>query len=522
MSRHIKGKNRNQLSILPISLDDMIDENNPVRVIDSLVESLDMIALGFKHVEPKATGRKPYDSKDLEKLYLYGYFNGVRSSRKLEKECKRNIEVMWLINSLTPDDKTISDFRKDNKEAMTKVFKQFSLLCNELGLYGKEIIAVDGSKFRANNSRKKNYTKNKVKKMLAYYEEAAKKRIEDLTKMAEDIEKNGEISITDPDAKHMSVSNNGTDIAHNVQTAVDSKNHLVVAVDVVSTPADQNQLYNMASKAVEELGIKKDKSNEKEEVEEKEIITVLADKGYYCGEELKKCKEDGIRTIVPKQKSGSRTGNEKYIKDNFIYDEKKYIYICPNGEILRNISKPTSKKQTYKNIEACMKCKDKDKCTTAKKSRNIVRNPYQETYDEVDKITLENKKLYKQRQMMVEHPFGTVKRTLGCSYFLTRGNENVKAESFIHFLTYNIIRVINIMGVKELTAILKSKKHIFLYTFHNYVKFISINNKYVKIVFKKTKKTGCFYAVCRPLNVVNLSKILSKTIFKKYNYSKLT
>lgn len=360
MSRYIKGENRNQLNMIPLSLDEMIAEDNSVRVIDALVDSLDIKALGFKYALPKEKGRKPYNPEHMLKLYIYGYFNGIRSTRKLEKECKRNIEVMWLLDNLGPDDKTISNFRKDNKKAITEVFKQFSMLCSELGLYGKEVIAVDGSKFRANNSRRKNYTKNKVKKTLEYYEEtakkyiellnendekeknekvkkhtkqeistkleAAKKRIEELTEMAEEIEKNGEISITDPDAKHMSVSNNGTDIAHNVQIAVDSKNHLVIAVDVVSTPADQNQLHNMSSKAVEELGLKEDENGDlKKEAEEKDIITVLADKGYYCGEELEKCRKDHIRTIVPKQKSGSRTGNEEYVKDNFIYDAQKDI-----------------------------------------------------------------------------------------------------------------------------------------------------------------------------------------------------
>ncbi len=517
MLRYVEGENRNQLNILPISLDEMVSDDNPVRVIDALVDSLDMTALDFKYAQPKEFGRKPYNPKCMLKLYIYGYFNGIRTTRKLEKECKRNIEVMWLLDNLKPDDKTISNFRKDNKKAIAEVFKQFSMLCNELGLYGKEIIAVDGSKFRANNSRKKNYTKNKVKKMLEYYEEiankyiellnendkneekeisytkeeltdkleTAKKRIEELKEMAEEIKQNGEISITDPDAKHMSASNNGTDISHNVQIAVDSKNHLVVAVDVVSTPADQNQLHNMASKAVEELGLKKSENDETENEsedkvsdEEKEIITVLADKGYYCGEELKKCKKDNIKTIVSKQKTGSRTGNEEYIKDNFIYDKEKDIYICPKGEILKNISRSSSKEQKYRNTQACNKCEDKDKCSTSKTGRVIRRGQYQEVYDEVDKITIKNKELYKQRQMIVEHPFGTVKRTLGFTYFLTRGNENVKAESFMHFFTYNLNRIINILGVEKLTRILKAKQQAFLNIFYSYRKsnIILMNN----------------------------------------------
>ena len=503
MTRYIKGDNRNQLNLIPISFDEMIDENNPVRVIDALVESFDMVALGVNHAKTKVKGRKPYNPKHLLKLYMYGYFNGVRSSRKLERECRRNIEVMWLIDRLTPDDKTISNFRKDNKKALMEVFKQFSILCNELGLYGKKIIAVDGSKFRANNSRRKNYTKNKVKKMLEYYEEAAKKyiellddnddeeknaetikhskeeiqnkldnakkRIKELTEMAEEIEKNGEISITDPDSKHMSVSNNGTDIAHNVQVAVDSENHIVVAVDVVSTPADQNQLYNMASKAVEALEIE-------EESESEELITALADKGYYSGEDLNKCKEAKIRTIVAKQKSSTKTGNQDYSKDNFKYDKEKDIYICPQGKILKNRSRKDSKFQLYRNSNECRECKYKSECTSNKKGRSIKRGEYQEIYDEVDKRTKENKELYRQRQMIVEHPFGTIKRGLGFTYFLTRGNESVKAESSMHFFTYNLIRVINIVGVKELTQILEEKKHAFFYF------------PYISVIFDKARK----------------------------------
>lgn len=511
MSRYIEGQDRNQLNILPISLDEMISEDNPVRVIDALVDSLDMKTLNFKYSVPKETGRKPYDPKYILKLYIYGYFNGIRSTRKLEKECKRNVEVMWLLDNLKPDDKTISNFRKDNRDSITEVFKQFSMLCNELGLYGKEIIAVDGSKFRASNSRRKNYTKNKVKKMLSYYEEiakkyiellndndksekeeekytkeeltekleAAKKRIEELTEMAENIQENGEISITDPDAKHMSASNNGTDIAHNVQIAVDGENHLVVAVDVVSSPADQNQLHNMALKAVEELGLKENIDNAIQG--DREIITVLADKGYYSGEDLEKCKKDRIRTIVPKQKSGTRTGNEEYTKDKFIYDKDEDIYICPHGEELKNISKVSTKDKVYKNIKACNKCKNKDKCTTSKEGRIIKRGPYQKTYDEVDKITLENKELYRQRQMIVEHPFGTIKRSLGFTYFLTRGNENVKSESYMHFFTYNLIRVINIVGVEELTSILKARRQAFFNDFWKLVKIKRNNHKLLLI-----------------------------------------
>ena len=476
MPRYVEGRNRSQTSMILMNLDKMIDEENPVRAIDVIVDSFDLEKIGFKYAKTKNTGRRPYNPSDMLKLYIYGYFDGVRASRKLENECDRNIELMWLINNLKPDFKTIANFRKDNKECLEKVFKEFSIICDELGLYGKEVVAIDGSKFRANSSRRKNYTKGKVKKMLEHYDksakkymeildledkkdnnknssetinikdkvEKAKKRIEELEKLAAKIEEGGEISITDPDARHMSVSNNGTDIAHNVQIAVDSKYHLVVAVDVVSTSADQGQLYKMAKKASEKLGIElKTENNNKEDV-----MTVLADKGYYSGAELEKCKESGIKAIVARQKTVSKTGNPDYAKDKFIYDKEKDTYICPQGSTLKNSSRKDSRNQLYRNIKACIECEYKDECTSNKRGRTVRRREYQGIYDEVDKRTIENKELYRQRQMMVEHPFGTIKRGLGFTYFLTRGNEGVKAESFMHFLIYNLKRVINIIGTR--------------------------------------------------------------------------
>ena len=297
MQRYEKGEGREQVKV--VSLEEMIEQDNPVRVIDAFVNSLDMIKLGFKYAETKETGRKPKDPSDMCKLYLYCYFNGIRSSRKIERECTRNIEIMWLTDNITPHNRTISDFRKDNKKAIENLFKEFSMLCDMLGLIGKEMIAVDGSKFRASNSRRKNLTKNKVKKMIKHHEEsaqrymglleendkeiddqsleietkeelqekleAAQKRIKELNEIAEEIEKNGNISLTDKDSKHMSVSNNGTDISHNVQVAVDSKNHLIVAIDVTSSPADQGQLHNMSTLAAKELGIELKETTENTE-----------------------------------------------------------------------------------------------------------------------------------------------------------------------------------------------------------------------------------------------------------------
>ena len=304
MSGYIKGKiNTKQHSLIPTCYDEMISEDNPVRVLEVFVDNLDLKKLEFKNANRDKTiaGRPSYNPKDLLKLYLYGYFNGIRSSRKLARECERNIEVFWLINELKPD------FRTNNITNMKKVFKEISILCDSLDLIGKEIVAIDGSKFRANNGRKKNYTKGKIDKQIKYYEEnidkyieildkedyeekenkvkidkqelkkkieEAKKRVNELEEIKKEIEQKGEISITDPDSRHMKTNNNGTDISHNVQIAVDNKAHLVVTVDVTSSPADQGQLSNIAKQTKKELEVDK--------------ITVLADKGYWNGEELKK------------------------------------------------------------------------------------------------------------------------------------------------------------------------------------------------------------------------------------------
>lgn len=511
MSRYIEGESRDQVNILPICLDEIIDESNAVRIMDALVESFDMKEMDFTYAEPKTTGRKSYDPKDMLKIYIYGYFYGIRSSRKLERECKRNIELMWLVNNLKPDFKTIADFRKNNKKALMLVFKQFSLICDELKLFGKEVIAVDGSKFRANNARRKNLTKRKVKKIIEHYEKAARKylevlehddqeqfndekltreemlqriqvaqaKIQEYEGLEKEIEKNGEISLTDPDAKHMSVSNNGTDVSHNVQIAVDQKHHLVAVVDVVSTPADQGQLYQMTEKAIKELNIEKvDK--------EENRITVLADKGYYTHEDLEKCKENKIKAIVPKQKSPSKTGYEEYSKDYFYYDRETDSYRCPQGQILLCKSSPSTKVKIYHNYEACQKCKYKDRCTKDTNGRKIRRSNHQDLYDEFDDIMKCNKELYKERQMIVEHPFGTIKRTLGYTYFLTIGNESVKAESFMHFFTYNLKRVINIVGIKKLIAYLKT--HIF----NHFIIFY----KHVEIKGKNQRKLASVVFVC--------------------------
>jgi transposase len=470
---YIIGENRSQITLFPEAIDDYIMNDNPVRVIEVFINSLDMQELGFQRANPNINGRPAYDPRDLLKLYLYGYMNRIRSSRRLETEAGRNLELLWLLRKLKPDFKTIADFRKDNPVGIKGVFKQFTLLCKEWELYSQKVVAVDGSKFRASNSKRNNFSENKIQRHLKYIdekintylqqldsndedeadihvpsEEEIKKRIVELKQrkqkyitLQKEMAETGasEVSTTDPDARLMAVNNNGLEVSYNVQTVVDQKHKLVVDSEVINNPADQGQLNMMAQKAKEVLGV--------------EEIKVLADKGYYSSKDLVKCEKDHIETYVPKQRFTGNIANPEFQPDKFQYNEEQDHYICPAGHPLypgkiREVKEV--KYRVYKNHRACQQCKLKDQCTKSQKGRAIHRNIDQALLDEIDQRTSKNKELYMQRQMLVEHPFGTVKRAWGFSYFLTRGQKSVGTENKLHFLAYNIRRVISILGVKEI------------------------------------------------------------------------
>ena len=470
---YIKGEDRYQITLFPEAIDDYITEDNPVRVIEAFVNSLDMQELGFQKAEPNNIGRPPYDPRDLLKLYLYGYLNRIRSSRRLEDEAGRNLELIWLMRKLKPDFKTIADFRKDNSKALKGVFKQFTMLCKDWDLYGKDVIAVDGSKFRASNSKRSNFNQKKIQRHLKYIDEKInrylseldsndqdeadihvptaeeiRQRIEELKSrkakylaMQQQMDETGstEVSTTDPDARLMVVNNNGIEVSYNVQTAVDQKHKLVVDSEVINNPADQGQLSPIAKQAKETLGVKE--------------IKVLADKGYYSTNDLAECETNHIETYVPRQKFAGNIANPEFQADKFQYDQEQDVYHCPGGQVLypsRITESYGVKYQIYKNYRACKDCPLKEQCTKAQKGRTIHRNLQQDLLDEIERRTRENQQLYKQRKMIVEHPFGTVKRTWGYSYFLTRGLDSVAAENKLHMLAYNLRRVINILGVKEM------------------------------------------------------------------------
>ncbi|MCC5909745.1 MAG: IS1182 family transposase [Clostridiaceae bacterium] len=463
--RYIEGIHRKSKIALPEYVDDYVTEDNPVRIIDAFVETLDVGELGFKNATPKKRGRPGYNPKDLLKLYIYGYMNKVISSKKLEKQTQTNIEVMWLLRRLTPDDRSIYEFRKNNKHAINEVFKHFTSLLNQWDLFGKEVVAVDGSKFRACNSKKNNFSSKTLNRKIKYLEEKIQKymteieendikelnthkptkeeiqaKIKELKERKkkyegykDEIEKSDikEISTTDSESRLMAVNNNGIDICYNIQTVVDSKHKLVVDCDIINNPTDHCMLSKIAGNAKEIFDVKE--------------LKALADKGYYNATDLKEC-------------------------------EQENIYLCPQGEKLYSRrQKPideNTKEIVYQNFEACGKCDFKDKCTKDKRGRQVRRPIDQDFLDRVDQRTAKNKDLYKQRQMIVEHPFGTIKRGLGMTYFLTKGMQSAKAEISFAFLSYNMKRVINILGVKEIIKRLTGKKGFVSLQFHKYAIFL--------------------------------------------------
>lgn len=470
---YINGEDRNQVSYTLSCLDDFINENNPVRVIDAFVDSLDMEELKFSKIKLADTGRPPYDPKHLLKLYIYGYMNRIRSSRRLEAETHRNLELMWLINKITPDFKTISDFRKDNKEAISGIFKKFVLLCKGWDLFGKELVAIDGTKIRAQNSKKKNFNNDKLDKRIKELNEKINeylksmdendraeensneitksdiaKRLEELKQRKqkyetykETLKNSGEtqISETDPDCRSMP-DNQKISIGYNVQTVVDDKYKLITNIEVTNEVKDINLLSTMAKKSKETLEV--------------QSLEVLADKGYYKATEIKECIDNNINVYIPKPENSNKSPEDGFQSSEFIYNDKNDTYTCPGGFILQHRSsseKDGKLMKRYHNHNVCKTCSVKDKCTKSKESkRSIDRWEHEEILIKVQQQTKENWNKYRKRQQLSEHPFGTIKRGFDLSYVLTKGLDSVSAEISLAFFTYNFKRVINILGVKEI------------------------------------------------------------------------
>ncbi|MCU7522795.1 MAG: IS1182 family transposase [Ignavibacteria bacterium] len=479
--RHIEGMDRNQITFLPTSIDEYVGEDNPIRVLDAFIESLDLKKLGFRNAECKETGRPPYRPQDILKLLFYGMPNRIKSSRRLETEAYRNIEVIWLLKDLKPDFKTIADFRKDNAKGIKAVFKEFTKLSLELGLYGKELVAIDGSKFRACNSKKNNYNDQKLQRHLKYIEdrideylkeldendaaeandrkftkEEIQKKIKELEgrkikyeELQEKLEEAGEseVSTTDPDSRLMG-NNKNVEVGYNVQTTVDSKHKLILDFKVTNNPNDLGELDNMALRAKK---LFKDAEFE-----------VLADKGYYRADDLKKCIKKGITPYVATQTRSNSTGDRDFYSDKFQYDKDKNVYICPaNKELFQGRVRKEREKiigYDYRNYDACSNCEFRKCCTKSKKGRAIFRHIDQDFLDTINYRTEANRDKYRLRQCIVEHPFGTVKRGWGAYYFLTKDKATVVAEMAMAFLAYNMKRAISVLGIQKLLEILNQKR----------------------------------------------------------------
>jgi transposase len=467
----IQGSSREQIILFPESIDDYITQDNPVQFIDAFVNSLELNALGFKSLP--TTGRPPYDPGDLLRLYLYGYVNSVRSSRRLEKECQRNLEVLWLLKKLAPDFKTIADFRRENTGALQQVCRQFTWICKDQDLFGGELVAIDGSKFKAANANYKNISPRRLNKYLHdvdekinqyfkdldFYDEQEssthktvsvnelKKKINNLKKLRRrfeaqqrDLDKSpdGQISLTDPDARSMYYDGR-TDVAYNCQTAVDEKHHLIVDHEVVNHPTDQNELYAMAKKAKETLG--------------QDSLTVVADMGYYHGEEIKKCEEDQIDVYTAKPETSANQKLGLFHKDLFAYDPKKDTYQCPAKHTLkyRATYNESGRLTRYYVTPACRGCPLKPKCTRGVE-RKISRWEYEDVLDRMRERMRENPEMMLKRKCIVEHPFGTMKRWMNQGFFLMRGLPKVRAEFSLTVFAYNLKRAIKVLGTQRLVA----------------------------------------------------------------------
>ena len=469
MTRYIAGRDRRQSFLLPECVDDYIGEDNPVRVVDAFVDELDLTELGFGRATPADTGRPGYHPATLLKLYLYGYLNRVPSSRRLEREAQRNLEVLWLTGRLAPDFKTIADFRRDNGPAIQATCRRFVLLCRELRLFTESLVAIDGSKFRAVNTRDKNYTPGAIQRRIEQVEasiarylaaldtadrqqpdvpSAKVERLQErlaglrdkmrhLREMEEAVKTapDGQISLTDPDARAMATNGKGTGlVGYNVQAAVDTRHHLIVAHEVTNIGHDRTQLVPMAALARSATGHTR--------------LTVLADRGYYSGQQVLACEKAGVIAYVPKPLTSGAKAENRFGKQDFVYLPRQDAYRCPAGERLTWRFDNVERDMTLRNYwtDACSTCAIKPQCTTGKE-RRIKRWEHEAVLDAMQKRLDQVPQAMALRRQTVEHPFGTIKAWMGATHFLTRTLKRVKTEMSLQVLAYNMKRVIAILGV---------------------------------------------------------------------------
>jgi transposase/macrodomain Ter protein organizer (MatP/YcbG family) len=480
MGHFIEGVDRNQSTLFPECLEDWIGEDNPVRVIDVFVGGLDLARLGFRGIEAEATGRPPYHPLVFLKLYIYGYLNRVQTSRRLEREAGRNVEVMWLTERLAPDHKTIADFRKDNGPAIRKVCAQFVALCRAIGLLATASVAIDGSKFKAVNNRDKNFTRAKMERRLAQIEESVARYLsqldtadrqepsealaaktehlkEKLAKLASEMERlkalekemlaspDQQISLTDPDSRSMATSGRGSGVVgYNVQVAVDTEHHLIVTHEVTNIGTDRSQLANVASQAKDTLGV--------------DHLDAVADRGYFNSPEILACEQANITVTLPKPMTSGAKSEGRFGKQDFVYLPTQDVYRCPAGEKLtyRFTTEEDGKMLRRYWTTACPNCVLKSRCTKGPQ-RRISRWEHEHVLEAVQERLDKNPRAMRVRRETVEHPFGTLKMRMGATHFVMKRLPKVATEMALHVLAYNLTRVMNILGVQPLLAEIRAR-----------------------------------------------------------------
>jgi len=469
---HQRGLDRNQTLMFPERLEDYIAAENPVRFLDAFVAGLDLHALGFAKAQCAATGRPPYDPAVLLKLYLYGYLHRIRSSRLLEAECQRNVEVIWLLGKLAPDHKTIADFRKDNLKPLQAVNRQFTALCRKLSLFEGELLAIDGSKFGAVNARDQNFNAAKLQDLIGradarlaeYFKQlddadadepdrtalgkdelaakiAALQEKQDWHKelLAQLDAEQKQVSVTDPDTRKMPTAH-GTIVGYNAQVAVDARHKLIAADDVTNEVTDFKQLANVAIAAKANLELKQ--------------AEVVADAGYYNAAEVSRCVEQGITPLIPKADTSANTARGLYGKSRFRYDEKKDVYVCPAGAELtyRFHTYELGRELRYYQAKDCAGCALKKQCTRNKANRRITREENEGLMEAMAARMKAQPEKFKLRKELAEHPFGTIKRWFGYTHFLLKGLVKVRTEWSLTTLAYNLKRVLNLVSFEKLMA----------------------------------------------------------------------
>jgi transposase len=470
MKRFIQGEDRTQATMFPELLDDYVAESNPVRVVDVFVDELDLSQLGFEGVDPATTGRPAYHPAILLKIYIYGYLNRIQSSRRLEREAQRNVELMWLTGRLMPDFKTIANFRKDNGKAIRKVCRQFVVLCQQLGLFADALVAIDGSKFKAVNHRDRNFTSAKLQRRMEEIESSINRYLVDLdtadrqepataklrrerledkiaalkTQMQalKEVEvvlnetPDKQLSLTDPDARSMKTRGTGI-VGYNVQTAVDAKHHLIVAHEVTNVGSDREQLTTMAKQARDAMGVQE--------------LTAVADRGYFKSEEILASQKAGINVIVPKPETSTPAANGRFSKADFIYDATRNEYRCPAGDNLKWRFATTENGMKIHRYWSsnCKSCAMKDQCTPSEQ-RRISRWEHEEILEAMQNRLDHNPDAMRIRRQTVEHTYGTIKLWMGSAHFLTKTIDRVSTEMSLHVLAYNLKRMMKILGTEAL------------------------------------------------------------------------